>query len=328
MQQLLVINTGGTIGMAASDNGLVPAPNFLEHYCHTHLFQPATDVTVTWYEWSPLIDSSQIHPNQWNELAQIITDHDDKHDAFLIIHGTDTLAYTASALSFMLRGFNKPIIITGSMRSIQESNSDGPNNLKLAFETCFDKQHRGVWVCFDGGIYPGSHVTKIDAVAPHAFTAPIPSDYTGLNILRPELPLNVRWIDTKKCAVDVFTFYPGCQFDSLGYMSTSSSRAIILKSFGSGNVPESGELTHHLRTAMVANKIVVNVSQCLASSVDMARYDAGGHLLRIGVLSAFTMTFEAALTKLMVLLSEHSHHDIIAQQFGENWGYEIPQPRK
>ncbi len=328
MHHLLVINTGGTIGMKPSDRGLVPAPNFLEHYCHTHLFQTIVGLTVSWFEWSPLIDSSQIHPHQWNKIAQVIADQIDQHDSVLIIHGTDTLAYTASALSFMLKGLHKPVIITGSMRSIQESNSDGPSNLKLALSTCLSRKHVGVWVCFHHGIFPGSHVTKIDAVGAQAFSAPIPSDYADLHFPLSTDPVDIQWIDAEKCAIDVFTFYPGCTLDSLGYMSTNNSRAIILRSFGSGNVPESGELTHHLRTALAAGKIVVNLSQCLASSVDMERYQAGGHLLKLGVVSAYTMTFEATLTKLMVLLSQNADHDIVVRKFGETWGYEMPQPQK
>lgn len=323
MRHLLVINTGGTIGMRPSTSGLVPAPNFLEQYCHDAFFDGMPHVSITWHEWTPLIDSSQIHPDQWNQIAQLITNSAETHDAVIIVHGTDTLAYTASALSFMLRGLSIPIVITGSMRAIQETASDGPANLQLAIKTCLKNGLSGVWVCFHDKVMPGSHVTKMDASRADAFVAPIVDSRTNF---KPTMVNEIPWIASEHCGIDVFSFYPGCPLDGLAAMANNNNRALILRSFGSGNLPQTGELTHCIRTALAANKTVVNISQCLASDVDMERYHAGGHLMELGVISAFTMTFEAVVTKLMVILSHAHSQDEIALALANEWALEMPKP--
>jgi len=321
MQHLLVINTGGTIGMKPSESGLVPDPDFLEQHCHHAYFKNRPTLQVTWHEWTPLIDSSQIHPDQWNQIAQLIADNAASHDGVLIIHGTDTLAYTSSALSFMLRGLSLPIVITGAMRSIQEPDSDGPDNLNLAIHTCLKSGTTGVWVCFHHKIMPGSHISKMHASAADAFVSPLPDKRTHYE---PNVPHRIAWILPEQCGIDVFTYYPGCPLDALATMVTNDNRALVLRSFGSGNLPETGEFTHYLRTAMAANKTVVNISQCFVSQVDMARYQVGGHLVELGVISAFTMTFEAVITKLMIILSHSQNHEEIAAQFSEEWTLEMP----
>ena len=322
MRHLLVINTGGTIGMKPSKSGLVPAPNFLEQYCQDTYFDDMPFVRITWHEWAPLIDSSQIQPGQWNQIAQLIVNSEDSHDAVLIVHGTDTLAYTASALSFMLQGLSIPIVITGSMRAIQETTSDGPANLELAIQTCLQKNFSGVWVCFHQKTLPGSHVTKMNASQADAFIAPISDNRTHFT---PTVTGEIPWISSENCGIDVFTFYPGCSLVGLASMANNNNRALILRSFGSGNIPQTGEITHCLRTALAANKTVVNISQCLASEVDMERYQAGGHLIELGVISALTMTFEAVITKLMVILSHTHNQQEIAFQFAREWTLELPQ---
>lgn len=314
----MVLNTGGTIGMKVSDTGLVPAKDFLEAYCRNNIINQFNDIDVIWHEFNPLIDSSQISIDDWNNITRLIADNYQDIDAFLIVHGTDTLAFTSSMLGMLLKDISKPIVITGSMRAIQEDMSDGTDNLKLAIETCITTKFSGVLVCFNGQVMPGEHVTKVDASHFDAFSSPV-NDH-----IRPLEPGTFQRLEVRAQPIDVFTFYPGCNFHSLESMVSSNSKAIILRSFGSGNAPESEQLNQLIKNAITQGKIVINMSQCVASQVDMYRYSAGSSLLNLGVLSAYNMTFEAVITKLQVLLSNYRNIDDVKSQLSIEWSRELP----
>lgn len=323
MHKLLVINTGGTIGMKMSTSGLIPATDFLESYCRTQIINKFNDLEVLWIELDPLIDSSHINPENWNLIAGIIANHYTSCDSVLIIHGTDTLAYTSSVLGFMLRNLDKPVVITGSMLAIQENHSDGPNNLEHAITTCLSAQYKGVLVCFNGKIMPGEHVTKVNSSEKDAFTSPFYDQIQEIESV--DGRKDFFQIEVHSQSIDVFTFYPGCSYDALESMVNNTSKAIILRTFGSGNSPESDRLNQLIQQAIVKDKIVINISQCVTSYVDMTRYSAGSALLASGVISPFNMTFEAVTGKLLVLFSQFDEISIIKQQFLTKWAREFPE---
>ncbi|MEX1058246.1 MAG: asparaginase domain-containing protein, partial [Natronospirillum sp.] len=157
---ILIIYTGGTIGMVPSDNGWRPQPGYLEARIREHFRQQEVLTSVCWLEYDPLIDSSQIQPEHWNQLATDLLARQDDYDGFVVLHGTDTMAYTAAALTFMLRGLHKPVVLTGSQIPVWESTTDGLDNTLLALQHAQRPELHEVYLAFDGALYHGAHVTK------------------------------------------------------------------------------------------------------------------------------------------------------------------------
>ena len=319
MKQILVLNTGGTIGMQATSKGLTPETGFLEQYVRMNILPLYHDLEITWFDFDPLIDSSQISVDDWNNIGNKIENHIEEFDAFLIVHGTDTLAFTSSYLGLAFKNLPKPVVITGSMRSIQEENSDGPGNLRHSIMTCLTEKHKGVFVCFNNRLLPGEHVSKVDASDIDAFRGPVSDNIPLLTVEGKFQRLEAREQD-----IDIFTFFPGCSYQTLAFMADNSSKAIIIRSFGSGNAPSSLELKNAIERAIQNNKIVINMSQCLGSQVDMHRYAAAEHLRELGVISAYTMSLEAIITKLILILSFTEKQEVIKKEFIRPWAREIP----
>jgi len=319
MKRILVLNTGGTIGMKATPKGLVPDSEFLEQYVRQNILPKYPNLYMSWIDLEPLIDSSHISVDDWNNIGNKIESSVNEFDSFLIIHGTDTLAYTSSYLGLALKNLHKTVVVTGSMFSIQEANSDGPDNLEHSINTCLSDQYKGVLVCFNNRLLPGEHVSKVDASAKDAFKAPVSDKIYPL-------PMNGQFerLTVSEQLIEVFTLFPGCHYQALEFMAKSSSKAIILRSFGSGNAPNSVALQEIIKCAIQNNKLVINMSQCLASQVDMHRYAAGEQLRNIGVISGYTMTLEAIIIKLQIILSNITDKDKIIEEFIKPWAREMP----
>lgn len=309
-KSIYVAYTGGTIGMQRSDKGYVPVSGHLQRQLARmpEFYRPEMpDFTV--HEYAPLIDSSDMTPDDWHAIARYIAAN---YDGFVILHGTDTMAFTASALSFMLENLNKPVIVTGSQIPLEALRSDGQINLLNALYLAAHYPVNEVGLFFNNTLFRGNRATKVHADGFDAFASPnlpplleagihirrlTPSPAgagAGLLIVHPITPQ----------PVGVVTLYPGISADVVGNFLRQPVRALILRSYGVGNAPQHPPLLHELKQAGDRGIVVVNLTQCLSGRVDMGGYATGNALARAGVLSGYDMTVEAALTKLHFLLSQ------------------------
>ena len=316
-RRVLLIYTGGTIGMIRNrETGALESFNFDHLMGHVPELREF-DYHIESYLFDPPIDSSDMQPELWARLVTIVSDNYQRFDGFVILHGTDTMAYTASALSFMLENLDKPVVLTGSQLPIGVLRTDGKENLINAIElaAACDEQGRAmvpeVSVCFGQRLYRGNRVTKCNAENFSAFTSynfP-PLAETGVNIhfdvekiRRPEegkvFSPHTEWDNS----VIAITLFPGIRSDVIEHVfGFPGIKGIVLRTFGSGNAPRKEWLTGAIKAATAQGKVVVNITQCQMGAVEMGLYATGNQLLQAGVVSGRDMTVECAVTKLMVL---------------------------
>ena len=319
--RVLLIYTGGTIGMNRN-----PQTGALEPFDFEHLLQNVPeleqfDIRIDTYQFQPPIDSSDMSPRRWTDLSHCIADNYDEYDGFVVLHGTDTMAYTASALSYMLENLTKPVIFTGSQLPIGQLRTDGKENLITSIEIAAAKDDRGharvpeVGIFFGGHLLRGNRTTKQSAEEfnafesfnyPHLVDAGVNIVYHQNRILQPDWSRKMTPHFRLDNNVIIFSLFPGIREDLIRHIiHTPNLKAIVMRTFGSGNAPSSPWLLNALKEGTHGGKVIVNISQCMQGAVEMGRYDCGYHLQQAGVISGFDSTVESAVTKLMFLQSHY-----------------------
>jgi L-asparaginase len=335
---ILIIYTGGTIGMVQrpEDGSLLPV-NF-EQLSNEIPQLLKFGYVISSISFEPALDSSNITPEHWNKLALIIYDNYEKFDGFVVLHGTDTMSYTASALSFMLENLSKPVVFTGSQLPIGVLRTDGKENLLTAVEIAAAKKEDGramvpeVCIYFDSLLLRGNRTSKIDSEQFRAFDsknypplakAGVDIRYYEEFIMTPdeeELRLNNQ-LDTH---VVILKMFPGISRIIMeNIISIKGLKGIILESFGSGNVPHIPWMTRTIKKAVDRGIIVLNISQCAGGKVSMGLYETSINLLEVGVISGYDMTTEAAVTKMMYLLGLGISIEDIRKYLNKNMRGEI-----
>lgn len=340
--KVLIIYTGGTIGM-----GINPQTGALEPLDFNHLVESMPEFKqlqtgVEVYQFTPPIDSSDMSPRLWAQLVRIISERYDRYDGFVILHGTDTMAYTASALSFMMENLTKPVILTGSQLPIGQLRTDGKENLITSVELASLKDRNGhakvpeVCIYFSGRLLRGNRSTKKNADGfnafetfnyPHLCDAGVNFTFHDHHILQPDFSKPMIPHFAMDHNVVVFSLFPGIQESIIRHvLDAPELRGIVMRSYGSGNAPQRPWLTQLLTNAAHRGVVIVNISQCVAGSVEMSRYDTGYHLKKSGLVSGYDSTVEAAVTKLMFLQARHNDPHIIRSMMAKSIAGEITPP--
>lgn len=316
-QRVLLLHTGGTLGMRRRDDGsYAPAPGALADALARmpELGDPALP-TVELVEFDPLLDSSDMQPSDWQRVADALVERLPDVAGAVVLHGTDTMAYTASALSFLLEGVDRPVVLTGSQIPLAEVRSDARENLVTALLLACAPDLHEVCVYIGGRLMRGNRVTKVSASGFDAIDSPnLPAlAEVGVEVrwrrdlLRPpgRPPLRARRL--RPVPVVALRLFPGITGAVLRQVLRDPVRGLVLETYGSGNAPSRDpDLLAALREATERGVVVVNVTQCLRGAVRMEAYAAGHGLLEAGVVSGGDMTAEAALTKLTVLASSEA----------------------
>ncbi len=316
MTRILIIYTGGTIGMAHH-----PTTGVLVPFDFTQIRQNVPELNRLNYEidvhsFDPVIDSSNMNPEIWINIAQIIESNYSKYAGFVILHGSDTMAFTASALSFMLVSLSKPVILTGSQLPIGEIRTDAKENLITALEIAASLNEKGeasvpeVAIYFDYQLFRGNRSIKYDSEKFEAFQSPnypvlaeagVNLDFFDNYIL--PIPKGKFEIKTQfNSNIGVLKMYPGISKMAVEALTLSSVDALIIETFGAGNTPTAPWFLECMKQAIDSGKIVVDITQCNSGTVSLGKYETSKSLKDLGILSGFDMTFEAAVTKLMFLL--------------------------
>lgn len=331
---VLLIYTGGTIGMKED-----PVDGTLKPFDFKGILQEVPELRKFAFRidartFSPLIDSSDVEPSIWQALARLIKEEYDRYDGFVVLHGTDTMAYSASALSFMLDNLRKPVIFTGSQLPIGRPRTDGKENLISAVEIASAKDNNGeakvpeVCIYFNSKLLRGNRSTKINATGFDAFSSPnypplatagIHIDYDDRVICHPEAGTEALEISTElDTRVSILKVHPGITEQVVrDILLGNGSRAVIIETYGSGNAISKPWFLELVRQASNTGKILLNVTQCLCGNVDMDLYATGRALKDSGVVSGKDITTESALAKLFCLMGKHGSNEEVKALLGQ-----------
>ncbi|WP_350453819.1 asparaginase [Slackia heliotrinireducens] len=326
MKNILIIYTGGTIGMVRTPNGYAPQSGyFLSELEAIPALRSPEMPRWELHEMSPLLDSSNMTVKEWNEVAQLIYDNYGVYDGFVVLHGTDTMAYTASALSFMLENLAKPVVLTGSQIPLCEVRSDGADNLITSLLIAADDRVHEVCLYFGGNLMRGNRTTKYSADGLAAFHSPNfpPLAEAGITIrynptaLRPEPEGDLRLQLMENVPIGVIKVFPGIQFSLFEQIMTEKLRGIVIETFGAGNIPGDGSaLLPIIRRAFENGTVLTVCSQCPQGAVSLGAYEASSSLKGAGAVSGLDMTTEAAVAKLYYLFSCGYDKDTVKQMMG------------
>ena len=334
---ILVIYTGGTIGMFKDAvSGSLRPVNFNElndYIPNLELF----NFNIDYYSFDPIIDSANMKPELWVRLAEVIEKNYESYDGFVILHGSDTMSYTASALSFMLENLNKPVILTGSQLPLGMVRTDGRENFITSIEIAAAQIDDTpivpeVAIYFEDMLYRGNRTYKFNAENFDAFQS---VNYPALA----EVGVNIRYYhhnirkpNFKKLkvhkdldnAVAVIRLFPGISPLILrALFQIEGLKAVVLETYGAGNASSEDWFVEELQQAINKGILIINISQCRGGSVEMGKYETSSQLAKIGLLDGKDMTTEAAITKFMVAMGSCSSNKAVAQRMQSNWRGEM-----
>ncbi len=314
-KKVYIAYTGGTIGMKRTTDGFVPAAGYLGSLMD-NVPELKSDLLPEYDigEYEPLLDSSNMTPDDWLRIANDISDRHNAYDGFVVLHGTDTMAYTASALPFMLQGLQKPVVITGAQIPLCQVRNDARENLITALLIAANFKIPEVCLCFGDKLLRGNRAIKVDADSLDAFESPNfpPLGTVGIEVKvnwnlvlpPPKTRKTIKVTALKRSRVAGLRLFPGISVDIIKNFLQPPIRGLILETYGSGNAPEDRELIETLKTANEDGVIIVNCTQCMKGTINMEGYATGTSLAKAGVISGFDMTTEAALAKLSFLLNQ------------------------
>ena len=327
-RKICYIYTGGTIGMTATDAGYAPKKNYLREAMEA-IEELQREEMPRWdlVEFDPLLDSSNITVNEWNRIGRAISERNYDYDGFVVLHGTDTMAYTASALSFMLEGLSKPVVLTGSQIPIGELRSDARDNIITAAMIAAEGRCPEVSLYFAGRLLRGNRTTKISSDEMLAFDTPNLPELAnaGIQIRYNEkiiLPAgeNFAFVPfVEDVPIAVLKVFPGIQFGLFEGIMTESLKGMVLEAFGAGNIPQyDKKLIPIVQKAVRNGTVIIVCTQCLRGSVQLGTYETSGALKAAGALSGYDMTAEAAVAKLYYLFSKGYDAEKIRELFETN----------
>lgn len=315
---ILIIYTGGTIGMIKDQQTGVLKPFNFENIYNQIPDLKEFKYNLEFYCFEPLVDSSNMNPDLWKKIANVIGDKYEEHDGFVILHGSDTMAFTASALSFMLENLNKPVILTGSQLPLGFLRTDGRDNLITAIEIAAAKEDETpivpeVCIYFENQLIRGNRAVKYNAENFNAFVSgnyPVLADVGVYIKYKKE---KIRKLNFKKLKINdaldsnvgLLKLFPGITESFIkSIVNSPDLKALVLETFGTGNAPSEKWFLDTMEEAINNGLIVLNVSQCMTGSVDQGKYETSIELEKIGVISGKDISTEAAITKLMYLLGQ------------------------
>lgn len=339
--KVLIVATGGTMVMGKSSSGYRPSPGYLaKMIAENSMFHSGEMPDIEVRELDPLLDSADMTPDRWWLIAREIEARYDQHDGFVVVHGTDTMAYTASALSFMLENLSKPVLLTGSQIPPCEIRNDAVDNLlgALLLIGRFGRHLAEVFVYFDNTLLRGNRSTKVDSDAFAAFESPNFPVVGKVGIeIDVELPLTRKPTSGKPMAVvelgtatvAVIRLFPGIKADYVENMLSYPVQGVVLECFGSGTGPSrNGALMKAFGDAVNRGVVVTAVCQPVRGTADLTTYETSRALRNVGVVSGFDMTCEAALAKLFFLFAKGFSPRKVSGLMGRNLRGELTPPGK
>jgi len=324
MNKTLIIYAGGTIGMVGSDAGLTPSSK-LEASLRQALSEDNSSLEFDFLQLENLIDSSNLQPEHWRLLAEPILGSHRHYSRFVILHGTDTMAYSAAALSYITAGLAKTIIFSGSQIPLSQANNDALDNVKGALKAC-QSRYIGTALYFGGQLLPANRISKVSSSDFNAFAA------ANAKPLAPPFEQPIKsaqqtrvGLNFQNQAVALVHFHPGISSAAVAScLSQAGLKLAILLSYGAGNVPaQDPALMATLRSAAEAGVIMVNISQCAHGGVSQGLYEAGDILNQCGVVAGGDMTLEAAFAKAHFLIAQGLSGTALAAQMAENLAGEL-----
>ena len=335
--RILIIYTGGTIGMIND-----PVTDMLKPFDFDQIFNEVPELkkikcSLDAVSFKHPIDSSNMNPEIWKRIGDYIWKNYEKYNGFVILHGSDTMAYTASAMSFMFRNLNKPIVFTGSQLPIGTIRTDGKENLITAIEIASISKNgkpmlQEVAIYFEYQLYRANRTTKVsseDFEAFKSFNYPTLAD-AGIHIkFKERYLLRPKNGQTEYCSdfnsdLCIVHLFPGMDHNYLQHtFNISNLKAVILLTFGSGNAPTDKKFLKIIKDQIKKGTVFINLTQCNGGSVQQGKYETSDQLLKMGVIGAKDMTLEAVVTKLMIILAEKKGINMIKKSFSESISGEI-----